>query len=387
MSEMLTKIKKKINSQNLLNQQIKEIEFILKQKHELLTKEEVLELEQEKLSLESQKITSNLSFEQKFNDFFYTYNEIENTQDISWLIPNVIPKQSLGVLYGAPGSGKSTLILKYCKYLLSNMNEIFIIYIDGDMSVNKLKDLEISKLIDTYQKRFKYGGKANGNLALRTQELLAHLVKVQENNLDKKYLIIEDSLSLLAIKKQGFIDTNELFRYEKKLRELGSTVIIVHHLNKSGTFADTQHIENYADYTYLIERNEFIGCILLNPKKASRFNIQAKAYTTDNREIIDEVDFSMANIGRSESSFVNIISDLLSYGEMKQSEIIKYLKEISFSTKYSVGEKKIINWLEKWAKNAKWSFEQRASEKNAKYYYLHQAKKLAKLPNYNKKEI
>ena len=93
MSEMLTKIKKKINSQNLLNQQIKEIEFILKQKHELLTKEEVLELEQEKLSLESQKITSNLSFEQKFNDFFYTYNEIENTQDISWLIPNVIPKQ------------------------------------------------------------------------------------------------------------------------------------------------------------------------------------------------------------------------------------------------------------------------------------------------------
>ena len=95
----------------------------------------------------------------------------------------------------------------------------------------------------------------------------------------------------------------------------------------------------------------------------------------------------MANIGRSESSFVNIISDLLSYGEMKQSEIIKYLKEISFSTKYSVGEKKIINWLEKWAKNAKWSFEQRASEKNAKYYYLHQAKKLAKLPNYNKKEI
>lgn len=37
MSEMLTKIKKKINSQNFLNQQIKEIEFILKQNHELLT--------------------------------------------------------------------------------------------------------------------------------------------------------------------------------------------------------------------------------------------------------------------------------------------------------------------------------------------------------------
>ncbi len=387
MSEMLTKIKKKINSQNFLNQQIKEIEFILKQNHELLTQEEVLELEKEKYSLESQKITSNLSFEQKFNDFFYTYNEIENTQDISWLIPNVIPRQSLGVLYGAPGSGKSTLILKYCKYLLTTMNEIYIIYIDGDMSTNKLKDLEISKLIGTYQKRFKYGGKSNGNLALRTQELLADLVKVKENNLEKKYLIIEDSLSLLAVKKKGFIDTNELYRYEKQLRELGSTVIIIHHLNKLGIFADTQHIENYADYTYLIERNEFNGCILLHPQKASRFDIQAKAYTTANREIIEEVDFSMVNISRSESFFVNIIRDLLSDGEMKQSEIIKYLKEISFSTKYSVGEKKIIRWLDKWAKNAKWSFEQRANEKNAKYFYIEQTAKHEKLPNNYKKEI
>ena len=95
----------------------------------------------------------------------------------------------------------------------------------------------------------------------------------------------------------------------------------------------------------------------------------------------------MVNISRSESFFVNIIRDLLSDGEMKQSEIIKYLKEISFSTKYSVGEKKIIRWLDKWAKNAKWSFEQRANEKNAKYFYIEQTAKHEKLPNNYKKEI
>ena len=72
---------------------------------------------------------------------------------------------------------------------------------------------------------------------------------------------------------------------------------------------------------------------------------------------------------------------------MNQSEIMKYLKQASFFTKNGVGEKKIIFWLEKWTKEGKWSFEQRSSEKNAKYYFLNQTAKLAKLPNYNNKEL
>ena len=95
----------------------------------------------------------------------------------------------------------------------------------------------------------------------------------------------------------------------------------------------------------------------------------------------------IANISYAESSFVRIIVDLLEYGEMNQSEIMKYLKQSSFFTKYSVGEKKIITWLAKWAENGKWCMEQRASDKNAKYYYLSQAKKLAKLPNTDRKGI
>jgi hypothetical protein len=53
----------------------------------------------------------------------------------------------------------------------------------------------------------------------------------------------------------------------------------------------------------------------------------------------------------------------------------------------SLAVSQVISWLEKWAKNGKWCMEQRASDKNAKYYYLSQAKKLAKLPNTENKEI
>ncbi|WP_151948837.1 hypothetical protein [Aliarcobacter butzleri] len=95
----------------------------------------------------------------------------------------------------------------------------------------------------------------------------------------------------------------------------------------------------------------------------------------------------MANISYQESSFVKIIIDLLIDREMNQSEIMKYLKKSLFFTKYSVGEKRIITWLEKWAREGKWSIEQRASDKNAKYYTLSQTEKLVKLPNTENKEI
>ena len=197
----------------------------------------------------------------------------------------------------------------------------------------------------------------------------------------------EDSLTLITPRKNGFIDVEKLYKHERKIRENYGTVIIVTHLNKANVLADTQQIENYADYTYLVQRNEFNDSILLIPKKASRYAIEKKAYKVENREIIEEIDFEIANISHSESFLVNTISDLLKDGEMNQSEIIKYLKQISFFTRYSIGEKKVISLLEKWAKNGKWEFEQRASDKNAKYYSLSQTEKLAKLPNNDKKEI
>ena len=33
---------------------------------------------------------------------------------------------------------------------------------------------------------------------------------------------------------------------------------------------------------------------------------------------------------------------------MNQSEIMKYLKQISFLSKYSIGEKKVLSLLDKW---------------------------------------
>ena len=388
MSEILTKIKKKINLQSSLNRQIEEINYILSQKKTLLDDKEIEELTQEKYNLESHIIKSKLSFEDKFNDFIYTFDDINEAKDIRWLVKDVVPEGSIGVFYGDSGSGKSTLMIEFCTHLLNEMSDLFIVYIDADMNISKLKEIEIHQLIKNFDKRFLYSGKEVKNVIETTQNFLQDIVELQKKHKNRRYLIIEDSLTLLSHKRNGFINTDLLYKHEKQLREAGATVVVIHHLNKSGVFADSQQIENYADYTYLVERNEFNNCILLKPRKASRFDIKEKAYLTENRKIIEEIDFNMANISYTESSFVKIIIDVLyDCDQMNQSEILKYLKQSSFFTKFCVGEKKIIAWLEKWAKNGKWEFEQRASDKNAKYYSLSQTEKLAKLPNIDKKEI
>ncbi len=388
MSEILTKIKKKINFQYGLNRQIEEINYILSQKKTLLEDKEEDELIIERKKLEAQIIKSKLSFEEKFCDFIYTFEDINESKDIEWLVQDVIPTQSMGVFYGNPGSGKSSFMIFSCKNLLKQDKDIYIFYIDADMSANKLKEIGIANVISKYKNRFFYAGKQNNvDTVQSAQELLKEITKLQKQYQHRKYLVIEDSLTLLSPKKNGFVDTDLLYKYEKQLREAGGTVILIHHLNKAGVFADSQQIENFADYTFLVEKNDFNNCILLKPQKASRFDIQPKAYKTENRKIINEIDFSMANISFSESNFVKIIVDLLADGKMNQSEIIKYLKQITFFTKFGVGEKKVIGWLDKWAKDGKWSFEQIANEKNAKYFFIEQTAKLTKLPNSDKKDI
>jgi hypothetical protein len=385
MNNIITKIENKIKKQEKIPDSIHRIDDILASNSHLLKENEIVELRKEKIRLEKELIKSNLSFKKRFNDFIYSAEEIESAPQTEWLIENVIPSRTIGVFFGASGSGKSTFMLYSLEYILRNNQDTYIIYIDGDMSVNKIAELGISTLIKEFGERFIYAGKTNDNFSENAQKFLKEILQLQMDYPNRKYVVIEDSLTLLTPRRRGFIDVESLYKYEKQIRQKG-TVLIVHHLNKQGVFAESQQIENFADYTYLVERNEFTSSLLLHPQKASRYAIDAKAYKILDRKIVEEIDYQMANISNSESTFVNIVLDLLLDGEMNQTEIMKYLKQILFFSKYSIGEKKVLSWLEKWAKNGKWACEQRVNEKNAKFYYVQTVKlaKLAKLPNNNK---
>ena len=387
MSSLIQKIENRIKNQQQIPDLIEKIDNIISDSPHILSKIELEQLKIEKIELEKKMIKPNLSFDKKFDNFFYSFEDLDNTSEVQWLISGVIPSSTIGVFYGASGTGKSSILIRYCLEILKNYDNAYIIYIDADMAISKISELGIGNIIKQYGERFRYAGKSFDNISVVSQNLLKDVVSLQQEYPARQYIVLEDSLTLITPRRNGFIDVQQLYKYERKIRDLNGTIIIVTHLNKAGIFADSQQIENYADYTYLVQRNDFNSSILLIPKKASRYSIIEKAYRTEDRKIVEEVDFQTANISYTESYFVTIILELLLDGEMNQSEIIKYLKQISFFTKFSIGEKKVISLLEKWAKNGKWCFEHRVGDKNAKYYFLRQSEKLKKLPNYYNKEI
>jgi hypothetical protein len=113
MSEILSKINAKINLQKKLKNEIENIESILTKNIHILNQDEIYELKKEKENLEKNLIKSKLSFEDKFNDFIYTFGDINEAKNTEWLIQNVLPSQSIGVFFG--NSGKS--LMKFLKML------------------------------------------------------------------------------------------------------------------------------------------------------------------------------------------------------------------------------------------------------------------------------
>ena len=181
MSEILTKINKKINFQKKLKNEIENIESILTKDIHILSENEIYELKKEKENLEKNLIKSKLSFDEKFKDFIYNFEEISEAKDIRWLVKYVIPEGSIGVFYGDSGSGKSTLMIEFCTHLLNEMSDLFIVYIDVDMNISKLKEIEIHELIKNFDKRFLYSGKEVKNVIETTQNFLQDIVELQKN--------------------------------------------------------------------------------------------------------------------------------------------------------------------------------------------------------------
>lgn len=381
MSNILVKIEEKIKHQNRIQMQIGRIDLMISLHSHILSPEEILDLEKKKLDLKSKLINENLSFEEKNKDFIYNLDEIQNCKPISWIIEGFIPSTAIGVVYGDSGAGKTAVLTYVLPKILESQHDLFVVYIDADMGIDQIKANQMDRLMAMYGSRFIYAGKGH-NITEKAQKLLRDIVHELQKDSTKKYLIIEDSLTLIAKRKNGFIVPDKLYEYERQIRNLGGSIYIIHHLNKQGQIADSQQIINYADYSYFIERNDFNSTILLTPMKISRFDIQPKAFLTQDKKIIKEVKYEFFNISQKETQFVRYILEALEDGELNQSELISHLEKMRFFSEYKVGQKKAIAWLKKWAENGKWQLEQRPNAKNATFYWLQSnADKLQNLQN------
>ena len=172
MSSLIQKIENRIKNQQQIPDLIEKIDNIISNNSHIISQNELEQLKIEKIDLEKKIIKPNLSFAKKFDNFFYKIEDLDNTPEIQWLISGVIPSSTIGVFYGAPGTGKSSILIRYCLEILKNYDNAYIIYIDADMAISKISELGIGNIIKLYGNRFKYAGKSSDNLSFIAQNLL-----------------------------------------------------------------------------------------------------------------------------------------------------------------------------------------------------------------------
>jgi archaellum biogenesis ATPase FlaH len=161
--------------------------------------------------------------------------ETFDMQEVTYLVEPEIPKGALVLVTGKPGSGKSTLVLKWCQDMAANGNEI--LYLDRDNPLFIAQE-RIERFGGKTFPKMKYWGLWNKNKngeplepPLPNSHLLKDLVKVMKNPV----VIIDTFAANSDCDENDNSAVGETFKHLRALTHLGATVIVIHHTGKNAT--------------------------------------------------------------------------------------------------------------------------------------------------------
>ena len=86
MNSVISKMEEKIKKQQRIRDLIDKIDNMIFKNSNILSEDEIKQLKIEKTKLENQIIISKLSFNEKFDNFFYKIEDLDNISEIQWLI-------------------------------------------------------------------------------------------------------------------------------------------------------------------------------------------------------------------------------------------------------------------------------------------------------------
>ncbi|MBU0579695.1 MAG: AAA family ATPase, partial [Candidatus Margulisbacteria bacterium] len=278
-----------------------------------------------------------------------------------WLINGVIAPETTTVIYSKAGGGKSYFTLLTGGYLIEQGKIDTVIYMDNDNSRQALSKRKIEEIQEKFNGKFLYIPKFKID-----KETFNFLEKELENKTFGKCFIVIDSIRNFLNGKDPNSDRDAISFMDtiNKWRDLGNTVILLHHTRKDGEIKNNTSFIDYADTCYgLFTTKE-------TEKKRLFFEFKNKKDRIGTLEEfsgflnydINSIEMAENLVNPEDYEFTNIVIEFLEEGEKKQKEIKEYLKESGYTTT-DYNQRMIIKYT-----GVLWKYER--GEKNAQIYTL-----------------
>lgn len=222
---------------------------------------------------------------------FIGINEIlKGNLEVEWLVENFIPKKSVGMLFGASGSGKSHIAYSVALSIVNGSSwfgndvtkgNVAVLVGEGNIGVNlRLKaihKLHNIKLPDDNIAFSKHG------IGLDTDKGFNTVKKSIDDLGFKPDLIIIDTLSR-HIEESAENSNDDMAKFINRLdalkREYDCSVLLVHHTGKSGNSArGASALRANIDYSFYVEPNGKKQCkFICNKMKDADDDIPEKVF-------------------------------------------------------------------------------------------------------------
>lgn len=258
----------------------------------------------------------------------------ERALNMYFFLDNILPIGFHIIIYGAAGSGKTTIVLHLMKELLERHDEaeVYYLYLDGQlgMAANYVQHLEDKGLADRYN--IITDGTAD-ELMIVVEEL------VSESRNPENLIFVLDTLKYLIPDILSKGNNAKALHRIKALTGKGVTFISLHHTNKDGeNYAGTAEIEQDSDAVLKLEtmegEEEHTKISTLKEGGRVRYFFKKQSFTfkkgdPTSVEMLDgQVDTDKLVQQKKDSYLITIIKGILTLkGSISKSELEGLVKE------------------------------------------------------------
>jgi replicative DNA helicase len=333
----LEKIEAKVKQKEAQRSRLKQLEEL--KLNDFVEDNDLTEIEKE---IQNLKNVLNLKAEKNIDDldnlfdkFDLDVKKIENTK-FEYLYPNFMVKNEITMFAAPPSSGKSLVSVALCNMFLSQNKIETIIYFDADNGSATIKERNIHKIKQKFDKRFRYFHESSASKS----QMIQIIKQLQKTDLNDVFIVFDSIKNfMMGADRDKNKDVSKVMEVLQSLRARGATVLFLHHTNKPQKdieliYAGSSAFQEDTGNAYILQKNDFKNSFIFKKFKERTGDLKNAAFKYDaDSHTLSQVDFTEASETEEIAEINDLIIEFLEKQTQKPtySQIMQHLQKQNYA--------------------------------------------------------